>query len=633
MSKKKNYKPGKNQKPRNRKASGSGPAGSRRDSAVSLGAFRAEKQLAPLSPGFIEWFGEVEGPPEDARACLSVVSVVLAGLFQEAPASSATSFTLKNTVRAFSALEEVFGDDVELLIDALHFYVDFLGENDLWTGTEEELAAVHDFVGDDSEIPFPELPEIQVPEIPLEKELAAFEAMPLISQATALLEWIGTGKAVTSTGVLRLADIEAAAACVGVKARGQRQAPRPNAEALPGMETRNPDEADEPVLVVRSMNDVPELAMLWSSLLDAELIEVRSTRMVPLEGNGFEPGATDSRKLETYRDLATNLLQGLEDQIFDAGPFGSALRTMHKAVFTIGCSQTPMPIDRFELDEDLEPDDEAYLANAMANATLGMLRELEKIGLVAIDSHVRVPQQLWRIVKTVFAVVPEEFGELDDSNDYWATAGEHEFELRRDTPPVVTTAIHQLRVELQDLTPPIWRTVLVPNGASLKDLHDIIQRAFEWDNSHMHRFQKGGRNGTSYSSPSPFESYPGENRDVDENTVALSEVFKRKGSKLEYTYDFGDSWRHLVTLEKTLSPKDAGEFPRCTDGQRMAPEEDCGGAWGWINLLDAVNDPAHPEHEDRMDWMGMEEGETLDPEKFDLAEINERLSRFQGVLG
>jgi hypothetical protein len=65
----------------------------------------------------------------------------------------------------------------------------------------------------------------------------------------------------------------------------------------------------------------------------------------------------------------------------------------------------------------------------------------------------------------------------------------------------------------------------------------------------------------------------------------------------------------------------------------MAPEEDCGGAWGWINLLDAVNDPAHPEHEDRMDWMGMEEGETLDPEKFDLAEINERLSRFQGVLG
>ncbi|MDQ0093354.1 IS1096 element passenger TnpR family protein [Paeniglutamicibacter psychrophenolicus] len=633
MSKKKNSRPGKNQKPRNKKASGSGTAGSRRGSAVSLGAFRAEKLLALLTPGFIEWFKEVEGPEEDARGCLKVVGVVLGELLQAAPASSATSFTLEDAVHAFEALEEVFGDDVELLIDALHVYVDFLDENDLWTGTEGELAAVHDLVGGGSEIPFPDLPEILVPEIPLDQELAAFEAMPLISRTSALLEWVGTGKSVTSTGVLRLADIEAAAACVGVKARGQRQAPRRNAEALPGLDMPNLEEVDEPVLVVRSMNDVPELAMLWNSLLDAELIDVRATKVVPLAGTGFEPGANDSRKLETYRDLATITLQGLEDEILDVGPFGSALWMMHKAVFTIGCSSEPMPVDRFDLDEDLEPDDEAYLANAMANAALGMFRELEKLGLVSIDTHVRVPRHLRQIVKTVFAGMPEDFDELDEVNGFPAAAGEHEIELRRDTPPVETTAIHQLRVELQDLTPPIWRTVLVPNGASLRDLHDIIQRAFEWDNSHMHRFQKGGRNGTSYSSPSPFEPYPGENRDVDENTVALSEVFKRKGSKLEYTYDFGDSWRHLVTLEKTLSPKDAGEFPRCIDGQRMAPEEDCGGAWGWINLLDAVNDPAHPAHEDRMDWMGMEEGETLDPEKFDLAEINERLSRFQGVLG
>ena len=627
MSKKKNQQ---GKKPRNRKAPGPSPAGSRRSSAVSLGAFRAEKLLAPLTPGFVEWFEDAEGPAEDALSCLRVVGVVFAELFHVAPAASATSFTLENVIRASEALERVFGDDMELLIDAFHVYVDFLGERNLWTGAEEDLAAVHGFVDTESEIPFPELPEIQVPVIPLDQELAAFEAMPLISQASALLEWIGTGKTVTSTGVLRLADIEAAAACVGVKACGQRQAPRRNAEALPGLETRNPEEADAPTLVVRTMNDVPELALLWQCLVDAELIEVRSTKVVPSPGHGFEPDATDSRKLGTYRDLATCLLQGLEDEILEAGPFGSALWMMHKTVFTIGCSQAPMPVDRFDLDEDLEPDDEDYLANAMANAALGMFRELEKLGLVSIDTHVRVPRQLWQCVKNVFAREPDEPGNYYDLPN---TADEPEIELRRDTPPAESTAVHQLRIELKDLTPPIWRTVLVPNAASLEDLHDIIQRAFEWDNSHMHQFQRGGRNGTTYSIPGYLGHSPDGNPDIDESTVALSEVFKRKGSKLEYIYDFGDSWRHLVTLEKTLALKDAGDVPRCIDGQRMAPEEDCGGAWGWINLLDAVNDPAHPEHEDRMDWMGMDEGESLDPEKIDIAEINNRLSRFQGVLG
>ena len=91
--------------------------------------------------------------------------------------------------------------------------------------------------------------------------------------------------------------------------------------------------------------------------------------------------------------------------------------------------------------------------------------------------------------------------------------------------------------------------------------------------------------------------------------------------KLIYEYDFGDSWEHVVELEKILTPEPGASYPRCTAGKRSGPPEDCGGIWGYADLLDALADPSHPEHDNLLEWVGGE----FDPELCDLEAINQAL--------
>ena len=114
---------------------------------------------------------------------------------------------------------------------------------------------------------------LDVPEIPEEEAVEAFSNLPLIQRATALLQWVGKGKPVTATGALRLRDIAAAAACVGVAVKGGTKQEDSPLSATAGS-------ADE-VPTVRSMYEVPQLALLWSALEATELIELKPTRLCP----------------------------------------------------------------------------------------------------------------------------------------------------------------------------------------------------------------------------------------------------------------------------------------------------------------------------------------------------------------
>ncbi|MDQ3150841.1 MAG: plasmid pRiA4b ORF-3 family protein [Actinomycetota bacterium] len=77
-------------------------------------------------------------------------------------------------------------------------------------------------------------------------------------------------------------------------------------------------------------------------------------------------------------------------------------------------------------------------------------------------------------------------------------------------------------------------------------------------------------------------------------------------SKIRYTYDFGDDWEHDILVEKVLDQDETASYPRCTDGRRAAPPEDCGGIWGYADLVEALTDPTHPEHEDKLEWLGFD---------------------------
>lgn len=180
--------------------------------------------------------------------------------------------------------------------------------------------------------------------------------------------------------------------------------------------------------------------------------------------------------------------------------------------------------------------------------------------------------------------------------------------------------MYQLIITLGYINPPIWRRLLVRSDANLGMLHSIIQIAMGWTNSHLHQFTIKNQ---VYSDPdfNLNEDYNGPPV-LDEGKAILIEAAPREKSKIIYEYDFGDSWHHLITVEKILDQKGSEDsISECIDGSRACPPEDCGGASGYENLLEIIKNPQHREYDSMMHWLGSK----FDPEAFDKEKINKYL--------
>lgn len=176
--------------------------------------------------------------------------------------------------------------------------------------------------------------------------------------------------------------------------------------------------------------------------------------------------------------------------------------------------------------------------------------------------------------------------------------------------------LYTLHISLQGVTPIIWRQFMVRSDTRLSDLHKIVQTVMGWINTHLHSFEIGRH---SYSIP--FED--SSDNFIDSTSVILSDVVNRKNQKFQYVYDFGDNWIHNVIL-KSVSEQPSRTFhPVCLDGARSSPPEDCGGSWGYRDLLSILADPTHEEYAEKKDWVG----DLFDPEKFNLTAINKALRR------
>lgn len=181
-------------------------------------------------------------------------------------------------------------------------------------------------------------------------------------------------------------------------------------------------------------------------------------------------------------------------------------------------------------------------------------------------------------------------------------------------PPAKSTvpqAVFQLKISLKDFSPPIWRRVQVAADVTLAQLHDLIQLAFGWTDSHLHQFIIGNQ---YYSIPSPDDWEPVK----DERRFKLNQFLSSPKDKIRYEYDFGDSWEHAVLLEKVLSPESGMRYPVCVTGKNACPPEDVGGVWGYAGFLEAITQPDHPEHAQYLEWIGDE----FNPKAFDLEAVN-----------
>ncbi|HEY5858420.1 MAG TPA: plasmid pRiA4b ORF-3 family protein [Aldersonia sp.] len=183
--------------------------------------------------------------------------------------------------------------------------------------------------------------------------------------------------------------------------------------------------------------------------------------------------------------------------------------------------------------------------------------------------------------------------------------------------------VFRIKVSLCGATAPIWRRLEVPADITLYDLHNVIQVAFGWDDSHLHVFE------TDYGEFG--EANPQYSR-RSEKPVTLEQVVAEEGSRIGYTYDFGDDWRHEIEFEKITegtAPDDDMTHPRCTGGRRATPPEDSGGIWGYQNLVAILGDPCHPEHEDRLEWLGLDSADEFDPARFNAPAVNGVLARLR----
>jgi hypothetical protein len=151
--------------------------------------------------------------------------------------------------------------------------------------------------------------------------------------------------------------------------------------------------------------------------------------------------------------------------------------------------------------------------------------------------------------------------------------------------------VAELKVSLARFRPPVWRRVQLPVTATLGDLHDVIQVLFGWDGDHLHEFRVGKKR---YS-----DSFAALDGAEAEESVRVRDAFA-SGGKVGYTYDFGTNWEHEVTLEKMIARAADREYPVCVAFKADSPVEY---------------------------WSGDEDEEdAAEPEPFDLAEVNKRLS-------
>lgn len=178
-----------------------------------------------------------------------------------------------------------------------------------------------------------------------------------------------------------------------------------------------------------------------------------------------------------------------------------------------------------------------------------------------------------------------------------------------------TALVYQIKVSLSDVSPTIWRR-LETRDCSLSELHEIIQIAFGWENCHLYSFEIGGQ---EYGDP--HMGYDADLRSA--HTTRVSDLLEMGHETFEYTYDFGDNWQHRIHVESASPAKTRVRYPRCIDGGRCGPPEDCGGPWGYEELLQSIADPARDDRDELLEWLGGD----FDPEQFDVKKINVNLRR------
>jgi hypothetical protein len=162
-------------------------------------------------------------------------------------------------------------------------------------------------------------------------------------------------------------------------------------------------------------------------------------------------------------------------------------------------------------------------------------------------------------------------------------------------------SIARLKIDLDEVKPPVMRRIEVPVDVLLVTLHEIIQVAMGWENYHLFEFRVGK---TCWSIPDPdWQEWGSGGLSAEQAT--LDDLLRMAGTtQFKYTYDFGDDWDHTIKVEALSDADPDATYPRLLAARGACPPEDCGGPWGYQNYLEAIADPDHEQHHELLEWRG-----------------------------
>lgn len=245
--------------------------------------------------------------------------------------------------------------------------------------------------------------------------------------------------------------------------------------------------------------------------------------------------------------------------------------------------------------------------------------------LKAISQMTPEQQQVLREMAEEFEKMPEELQNqmLGDMPDEEREANYPHFLAREKVQK------YTLRVTLRGLKPAIYRKFTVPSNITLRHLSELLLQLMGWEGYHLNQFRKGDNYyAPIYQRKDEMPILFGRAENFNQEDYTLSDLLSEKGKSIEWEYDFGDSWYHDTRLS-SIDEYTEGE-PRITfiKGERECPPEDCGGIWGYEELLQIFEKrKSHKrltsEERERLDWYGMGKDTDFDPAFFDTSFAHE----------
>ncbi|MFD9661107.1 plasmid pRiA4b ORF-3 family protein [Rhodococcus sp. NPDC059968] len=550
----------------------------------------------PVDPALIDDFAQwlrTGDLTHDAELFAHLTESTLANLAHARPGFRATGWLPVDAHTLLDAADELAAetsedmDDVAVTVVASALtFLNFLDENRLWTGTEENLIhCIEDLLRFVEPQPAVILPDdIALPAVDEKDELRALTALPVITSLVALVDWVGKGAAVTSTRVPKPASLPGLAHALGIDLDV-------DIEGFPRARR------------IRSMRDMPEMLEYWETAEEIGLIAVNSTRAVR-GPNADLIGNRTTRALPLIRAAVTEYVRS---QLVSTQrhPLDPTHLTDIVVTQVILAAMTPEPS---VVSGDAPFDDEQSFVEAFIYDRLDTLAEQK--WLIKGDAY-RVPAALQPAVLRAVQLASAE-------TEY--------------APSECVDSQVTVRISLEGTHIPIWRRIRLDATLPLAALHDIIQCAFGWDDSHLHEFSAG----PAYSGGRVF--IPAEtiaHRDltgpaVAEEEVLVGSLLSSAGDQLTYLYDFGDDWIHHIVVESVGDPDPDSPAALCLDGRNMAPYEDSGGPWGWANKIEASADPRHQEHSEIREWLDLRPDQQLDQTSFDRDRVNDA---FESLFG